>query len=94
MWLGHLYQMPPGHLGRCSWDVLPGGDAEEDPGHAGVTFHSAVLGTPLDPPGRAGGNVQGEGSLGVPAQTAASATRPRITRKKMDEWIFQISVLQ
>ena len=30
----------------------------------------AGLGTPWDPPGRAGGSVQGEGSLGVPAQAA------------------------
>ena len=40
----------------------------------------AGLGTPWDPPRRAGGSVQGEGSLGVPAQAAAPATRPRISR--------------
>ena len=38
--------------------------------------------------GRAGGSVRGEGSLGVPAQAAAPATRPRISgRKWMDGWI-------
>ena len=42
--------------------------------------HSAGLGMPWDPPGRAGGSVWGEGSLGVPAQAAANATRPRISR--------------
>ena len=43
---------------------------------------------PRDPPGRAGGSVREEGSLGVPAQTAAAATRPRINgRKWMDGWI-------
>ena len=47
----------------------------------------AGLGTPWDPPGRAGGSVRGEGSLGVPAQPAAPATWPRITQKKMDGWI-------
>ncbi|KAI3352281.1 hypothetical protein L3Q82_005259 [Scortum barcoo] len=35
---------------------------------------SAGLGTPRGPPGRAGGSVWGEGSLGISAQTAASAT--------------------
>ena len=55
---------------------------EEDPGH------SAGLGMPWDPPGRAGGGVQGEGSLGVPAQTAAPATRPLIRgRRWMDGWM-------
>ncbi|KAI3356631.1 hypothetical protein L3Q82_017818, partial [Scortum barcoo] len=33
---------------------------------------------PQGPPGRAGGSVWGEGSLGIFAQTAASATRSRI----------------
>ncbi|KAK7878083.1 hypothetical protein WMY93_034405, partial [Mugilogobius chulae] len=47
---------------------------------------STVLGTPRDPPRRAGGGVYGQGSLGVLAQTAAPATRPRIKRKKMDGW--------
>ena len=40
---------------------------------------SAGLGTPWDPPGRAGGSVRGEGGLGVPAQAAAPATRPQIS---------------
>ncbi|KAI3352140.1 hypothetical protein L3Q82_020952 [Scortum barcoo] len=34
------------------------------------------------PPGRAGGSVWGEGSLGISAQTAASATRSRTKRMK------------
>ena len=29
-----------------------------------------------------------EGSLGVPAQTAALTTQPRIMRKKMDGWML------
>ena len=33
----------------------------------------------------------GEGSLGVPAQTAAPVTQPRITRKKMDGWMQNMS---
>ena len=37
--------------------------------------------TPWDPPGRAG-----EGVLDVLAQAAAPASRPWITRKKMDGW--------
>ncbi|KAI3352096.1 hypothetical protein L3Q82_020906 [Scortum barcoo] len=43
---------------------------------------SAGLGTPRGPPGRAGGSVWGEGSLGISAQTAASATRSRTKRMK------------
>ena len=43
------------------------------------------LGWPWDPPGGAGGSVRGEGSLGVPAQTAAPETWSRISgRKWMD----------
>ncbi|KAI3351379.1 hypothetical protein L3Q82_020192, partial [Scortum barcoo] len=39
-------------------------------------------------PGRAGGSVWGEGSLGISAQTAAaSATRSRTKRMKMDGWM-------
>ena len=46
------------------------------------------LATPWDPPGRAGETVQGEGSLGVPAQTAAPTTWPRISGKRwMDGWM-------
>ncbi|KAI3364207.1 hypothetical protein L3Q82_010806 [Scortum barcoo] len=40
-----------------------------------------------DPPGRAGGSVWGEGGLGISAQTAASATRSRTKRMKMDGWM-------
>ncbi|KAI3358217.1 hypothetical protein L3Q82_003220 [Scortum barcoo] len=43
---------------------------------------SAGLGTPRGPPGRAGGSVWGEGSLGISAQTAASATRSQTKRMK------------
>ena len=43
---------------------------------------------PWDPPGGAGESVRGEGSLGVPAQAAAPATRPWISRRKwMDGWM-------
>ncbi|KAI3354637.1 hypothetical protein L3Q82_019141, partial [Scortum barcoo] len=45
---------------------------------------SAGLGMPRGPPGRAGGSVWGEGSLGISAQTAASVTRSRIKQMKMD----------
>ena len=43
---------------------------------------SAGLGTPRDPPGGAGGNSQGEGCLGFPAEAAAPATWTRIKRMK------------
>ena len=45
----------------------------------------AGLGTPWDPPGRAGGSVRREGSLGVPAQAAAPVTWSD-KRMKMDGW--------
>ncbi|KAI3377238.1 hypothetical protein L3Q82_009150, partial [Scortum barcoo] len=64
---------------------------EEAPGMTQDTLErlclSAGLGTPQGPPGRAGGSVWGEGSLGISAQTAASATRSRIKRLKMDGWM-------
>ncbi|KAI3351626.1 hypothetical protein L3Q82_020238 [Scortum barcoo] len=51
---------------------------EEAPGKTQDTLEklclSAGLGTPQSPPGKAGGSVSGEGSLGISAQTAASAT--------------------
>ncbi|KAI3354648.1 hypothetical protein L3Q82_018531, partial [Scortum barcoo] len=80
-WLGHLFRMPPGRpsLGRCSRRVPPGGGPGEDPGHAGETDYVSRLAWErlgIRPPGRAGGSVWGEGSLGISAQTAASATHP------------------
>ncbi|KAI3363802.1 hypothetical protein L3Q82_001410 [Scortum barcoo] len=76
-WLGHLFWMPPGRLHR-----------EEAQGKPRTRWRDyvsqLVLGTPRGPPGRAGGSVWGEGSLGISAQTAASATRSRIKQMKMD----------
>ncbi|KAI3368027.1 hypothetical protein L3Q82_026851 [Scortum barcoo] len=70
-------------LGRCSRHVS---HREEGPGKTQDTLErlclSAGLGTPRGPPGRAGGSVWGEGSLGISAQTAASATRSRTKRMK------------
>uniref|UniRef100_A0A8C6SA52 Estrogen receptor beta n=1 Tax=Neogobius melanostomus TaxID=47308 RepID=A0A8C6SA52_9GOBI len=92
-WLGHLFRMPPGcllvaFLGRCSRHVLLGGGLVEGPGHAGGTTVClrAGLVSPRSPPRTAGGGVRGSGSLGISAETAASTTRPRIKRKKMDGW--------
>ncbi|XP_061589443.1 uncharacterized protein LOC133454734 [Cololabis saira] len=62
---------------------------EETPGKTQDTLErlclSAGLGTPRTPPGRAGGSVWGEGSLGIPAEAATPATRERIKREKMNE---------
>ncbi|KAI3363776.1 hypothetical protein L3Q82_001209 [Scortum barcoo] len=56
---------------------------------------SAGLGTPRGPPGRAGGSVWGEGSLGISAQTAASATRSRTKRmKKMKKMKYRALHIQ
>ncbi|KAI3367022.1 hypothetical protein L3Q82_009655 [Scortum barcoo] len=92
-WLGHLFRMPPGRLPREVFQDMshreeaPGGGPGQDPGHAGETMSLSWPGNASGPPGRAGGSVWGEGSLGISAQTAASATRPRIKRMKMDGWM-------
>ncbi|KAI3375720.1 hypothetical protein L3Q82_003724 [Scortum barcoo] len=83
-WLGHLFRMPPGRLPREVFQACPTG--RRPPGKTQDTLErlclSAGLGTPRGPPGRAGGSVWGEGSLGISAQTAASATRSRTKRMK------------
>ncbi|MED6246040.1 hypothetical protein ATANTOWER_012027 [Ataeniobius toweri] len=43
---------------------------------------SAGLGTPWAPPGGAGRGVWGEGHLGVSAESAAPATRSRISGRR------------
>ncbi|KAI3377251.1 hypothetical protein L3Q82_009155 [Scortum barcoo] len=50
---------------------------------------SAGLGKPQNPPGRAGGSVRGEGSLGNSAQTAASATQ--ISRRRWMDGCCSVS---
>ncbi|KAI3367448.1 hypothetical protein L3Q82_026303 [Scortum barcoo] len=76
--------MPPGRLPREVFQACP--HREEASGKTQDTLEklclSAGLGTPRGPPGRAGGSVWGEGSLGISAQTAASATRSRTKRMK------------
>ncbi|KAI3361768.1 hypothetical protein L3Q82_002111 [Scortum barcoo] len=84
-WLGHLFGMPPGRLPREVFQACPTGKEAlgEDPGHAGETMSLGWPGNASGcPPGRAGGSVWGEGSLGISAQTAASATRSRTKRMK------------
>ncbi|KAI3363966.1 hypothetical protein L3Q82_001544 [Scortum barcoo] len=73
--------------GHELWGGVPGmSHREEASGKTQDTLEklclSAGLGTPRGPPGRAGGSVWGEGSLGISAQTAASATRSRTKRMK------------
>ncbi|KAI3359900.1 hypothetical protein L3Q82_014258 [Scortum barcoo] len=83
-WLGHLFRMPPGRLPREVFQACPTGRRPR--GRPRTRWRdyvsSAGLGTPRGPPGRAGGSVWGEGSLGISAQTAASATRSRTKRMK------------
>ncbi|KAI3373482.1 hypothetical protein L3Q82_021950 [Scortum barcoo] len=71
--------------GRCSRHVPPGGGLRGRPRTRWRDYVSRLawerLGVP-PPPGRAGGSVWGEGSLGISAQTAASATRSRTKRMK------------
>lgn len=64
---------------RYSRHVLVGGIPREDTGHAGVTMSPGWFGNALGSPGRAGEIVQGERSLGVPAETAALATWSQIS---------------
>ncbi|KAI3355451.1 hypothetical protein L3Q82_018288 [Scortum barcoo] len=95
-WLGHLFRMPPGRLPR---DGVPGmSHQEEASGKTQDTLErlclsAAGLGTPQSPPGRARGSVWGEGSLGISAQTAASATRSRTKRLKLDGWILSPKII-
>ncbi|KAI3368497.1 hypothetical protein L3Q82_025510 [Scortum barcoo] len=74
--------------GGVPGDVPPGGEA---PGKTQDTLErlclSAGLGTPRDPPGRAGGSVWGEGSLGI-SLLRLLPPRPgpgQVKRMKMDE---------
>lgn len=64
--------------------VLDMSRREETPGKTQENlmclYHQAGQGTCWDPLGRAGGTIQGEGSLGVPAQAAAQ------TLDKAGEW--------
>ncbi|KAI3366678.1 hypothetical protein L3Q82_009215 [Scortum barcoo] len=67
-WLGHLFRMPPGRLPRevfqaCPTGRRPRGRKTQDT--LEKLCLSAGLGTPRGPPGRAGGSVWGEGSLGI-----------------------------
>ncbi|MED6280828.1 hypothetical protein CHARACLAT_014914 [Characodon lateralis] len=78
---------------EVAWASIP--DASWTPSSGGVpgTSHreedtleglclSAGLGTPWAPPGGAGRGVWGEGRLGVSAESAAPATRSRISGRR------------
>ncbi|KAI3372279.1 hypothetical protein L3Q82_022788 [Scortum barcoo] len=58
-------------------------------------FHLLVgLGTPQSPPGRAGGSVWGEGSLGISAQTAAAhKLRPDMSFRHPYQAYFKVCLL-
>ncbi|KAI3351255.1 hypothetical protein L3Q82_005804 [Scortum barcoo] len=89
-WLGHLFRMPPGRLPReCSRHVPPGGGLGKTQDTLEKLCLSAGLGTPRGPPEELEEVSGDEGSLGISAQTAASATRSRTKRmKKMKMKIF------
>ncbi|KAI3355807.1 hypothetical protein L3Q82_004372 [Scortum barcoo] len=62
----------------------------EDPGHAGETMPLGWPGNASGSPGRAGGSVWGEGSLGISALLRLLppiATRSQIKQLKMDGWM-------
>ncbi|KAI3369270.1 hypothetical protein L3Q82_007522 [Scortum barcoo] len=60
----------------------------EDPGHAGETMSLGLAWERLgSPPGRAGGSVWGEGSLGISAQTAVSMRPGRWISGWKDGWM-------
>ncbi|KAI3372524.1 hypothetical protein L3Q82_023001, partial [Scortum barcoo] len=67
-------------LGRCSRHACPTGRRPRGRPRTRWRDYVSRLAwrTPQGPPGRARGSVWGEGSLGISAQTAASATRSRI----------------
>ncbi|KAI3352452.1 hypothetical protein L3Q82_005405 [Scortum barcoo] len=81
-WLGHLFRMPPGRLPREEVFQAGMSHREEASGKTQDTLEKLTMslgwpGNASGSPGRAGGSVWGEGSLGISAQTAASATRSR-----------------
>ncbi|MEQ2229757.1 ETS translocation variant 1 [Ilyodon furcidens] len=83
--------MPPGRCPREVFHARPTG--RRPMGMAQDTLEglclSAGLGTPWAPPGGAGGGVWGEGRLGVSAESAAPATRSRISgRRRIAEVVF------
>uniref|UniRef100_A0A3B5A479 BED-type domain-containing protein n=1 Tax=Stegastes partitus TaxID=144197 RepID=A0A3B5A479_9TELE len=76
-----------GFPNSATWEETPG--QTQDPLER--LYLSAGLGTPRDPPGRAGKRRRGEGGLGRPAPPAAPATQPRISgREWMDGWTYFI----
>ncbi len=88
--LGHL--MPPGRLpGRCSGLS----HREEIPGRPRTRWRDYVSRLAWErlgiPPGRARGRVSGEGSLGIPAKTAAHVTRPWISGRR---WMDGFKILK
>ena len=67
-WLGHLVRMPPGRLPGEVFRARPTGRRPRGrPRTRWIDCLSAGLGTPRDPPGRAGRSSWGKGSLGFPA---------------------------
>ncbi len=101
-WFGHLVRMPPGHLLREMFQICPAGRRPQGTRPRPMWRHyiSALSwGTPRDPSVRAGWCGQGKGSLGPPAETAASLTQPWISRwpwvddGRIDRWIYFESFL-
>ncbi|MED6277533.1 hypothetical protein CHARACLAT_014409 [Characodon lateralis] len=75
--------MPPGRLPREVFQACPTGRRPR--GRPRIRWRHCLLaglGTPWAPPGGAGGGVWGEGRLGVSAESAASVTRSRISRRQ------------
>ncbi|KAI3360913.1 hypothetical protein L3Q82_013126 [Scortum barcoo] len=87
-WLGHYFGCPlDASLGRCSRRVPLGKGPWKTQDTLERLCLSAGLGMPWESPWKSWRKCWGEGSLGISAQTAASATRSRIKRMKMDGWM-------
>ena len=73
------------------WHVPPGGDPEEDPGHAGVTMSFSWPGNALESSWKSWRKCPGRGKSGCPCSGSCPHDLARISgRKWMDGWIYWI----
>jgi len=85
-WFGHLIWMPPGRLPLEVFQARrPQGKTQDT---VEGLYLQGGLGTPQDPPECAGKCCGWEGSLGQPAGSAASATRPRMRMYRWEDKII------
>ncbi|MED6234421.1 hypothetical protein ATANTOWER_029593 [Ataeniobius toweri] len=84
-WLGHLFQMPPvpdASFGRC-FRHIPLGEGQGDSSeHTGGTMSVSWPGNTSGFHQESCKRCRGEGSLGIPAESAATTTQSQITGRR------------